>query len=357
MNCATHNQVAAVAYCRTCGKPLCAACVRDVRGAMFCEQCLADRLGTALPPTPALGAVNPPPAITERLPSPGMAAVLGFIPGVGAMYNGQFMKGFMHVMAFVCLIWMADHFGPIMVPVFFAYFFYLVFDAYKTAHALELGQPVPDPFGFERMFGPTPRPQVAAFVPPSAATAGGMTPASSGAAGYTPMQGATGSMQDVPPQPRSGIPTGAVILIGLGVLFFLNTVGLLEFGLDRFWPLILIAFGGWMFARRWGLVGRCAGSCYCDRCKTRHITWPAVIVTLGVLFLLDNLHGPGFERTWPLILLVIGGVKLFQSNASDAGHIGALPMPPAQPVPPPAPPMDASSTPPQSAPPSEVSHG
>ena len=56
------------------------------------------------------------------------------------------------------------------------------------------------------------------------------------------------------------------------------------------------------------------------------------MVTVGVLFLIDNLHGPGFDRTWPLILLVIGGVKLLQSNASEAGHIGgpgALPPPPA----------------------------
>jgi hypothetical protein len=255
-----------------------------------------------------------------------MAAVLGFIPGVGAMYNGQFMKGFLHVMAFVCLIWMADHFGPIMIPVFFAYFFYLVFDAYKTAHALELGQPVPDPFGFERMFGPTPRPPVAA------ATAGGAAPVSAGAASFTPVANAGGLSAEVPPQPRSGIPTGAVILIGLGVLFFFNTVG-------------------------WGLVGCRPDECYCERCKTRHITWPAVIVTLGVLFLLDNLHGPGFGRTWPLILLVIGAVKLLQSNASDAGHIGGQSVPPASTMPPPAPPIDSSSSPPQSAPPSEVSHG
>ena len=52
MNCATHNSVAAVAYCRTCGKPLCAICVRDVRGTMFCEHCLAERVAGALPPTP-----------------------------------------------------------------------------------------------------------------------------------------------------------------------------------------------------------------------------------------------------------------------------------------------------------------
>jgi hypothetical protein len=353
MNCATHPNVTAVAYCRTCGKPLCANCVRDIRGAMFCEQCLADRMGTALPPP---GAKVPVPPLAERLPSPGMAAVLGFIPGVGAMYNGQFMKGFMHVMAFVCLIWMADHFGPIMVPVFFAYFFYLVFDAYKTAHALELGQPVPDPFGFERMFGPTPRPHVAAAVPNAAATAGGVTPGSAGPAGFVPVQNASGAAPDVPPQPRSSVPTGAVILISLGVLFFLNTVGLLEFGLDRFWPLILIAFGGWMFAKRWGMVGCRQGECYCERCRTRHITWPAVMVTLGVLFLLDNLHGPGFERTWPLLLLVIGGVKLLQSNASDAGHIGGPPAPPDQPQPPTAV-MSATDTQNQTQPPSEVSHG
>jgi hypothetical protein len=30
---------------------------------------------------------------------------------------------------------------------------------------------------------------------------------------------------------------------------------LTEFGLDRFWPLILIFLGGWLFARNWGLPG------------------------------------------------------------------------------------------------------
>ncbi len=334
MNCANHNNVAAVAYCRTCGKPLCSACVRDVRGTMFCEHCLAERVAGALPPTPPPGspATNLSPNV-ERLPSPGMAAVLGFIPGVGAMYNGQFMKGFFHVMAFVCLIWMADHFGPIMVPVFFAYFFYLVFDAYKTAHALELGQPVPDPFGFERMFGPTPNPRIASAAPMDAAVPVETIPAQ-------------------PPRYRSSVPTGAVILIVLGLVFLLHTVGVFEFGIDRFWPLILIGFGAWLFARRWGVLGQSDGSCTCDRCKMRCIMWPAIMFTLGVLFLLDNLHGPGFERTWPLILLVIGGVKLLQSNASDAGHIGGPPvLPPAGAVPPPSPPIDNTNRPP-----SEVSN-
>jgi len=321
MNCATHNTVAAVAYCRTCGKPLCATCSRDVRGAIFCEPCLAERMGAALPATPVsppgTTSATPGAAYTtsERLPSPGLAAALGFIPGVGAMYNGQFMKGFIHVMAFVCLIWMSTRFGPIMIPVFFAYFFYLVFDAYKTAHAIELGQPVPDPFGFERMFGPTIHPGAR-----NAAIAAPGAPVPPGSAGFVP----AGPAPDA--RYRSSVPTGAVILIVLGVLFLLHTVGLWEFGIDRFWPIILIGFGAWLFAKRWGLLGTEGIACTCDRCKMRCIMWPSIMITVGVLFLMDNLSGPSFERTWPLILLVIGAVKLLQSNASEAGHIGGPPV-------------------------------
>jgi TM2 domain-containing membrane protein YozV len=343
MNCATHNQVAAVAYCRTCGKPLCAACAHDVRGTKFCEQCLAERIGDALPPPPPPG-TQPPgqPHSTERLPSPGLAAVLGFIPGVGAMYNGQFMKGFVHVMAFVCLIWLADHFGPIMVPIFFAYFFYLVFDAYKTAHALELGQPVPDPFGFEKMFGPTPRPHVAVQ---AAVPAGGNVPTET-----------ADLVAAEPPRYRNSVPTGAIILIVLGLIFLLNTVGLLESGIDRFWPVILIGFGGWLFARKWGVLGATEGPCPCDRCKMRGIMWPTIMVTLGVLFLIDNLHGPGFERTWPLILLAIGAVKLLQSNASDTGHIGGSGPGPLPPSPTGAVPVQDSQMQQQTQASSEVNH-
>ena len=44
MNCANHPDIPAVAYCRTCGKPLCANCTRSVQGVIYCETCLADRL-------------------------------------------------------------------------------------------------------------------------------------------------------------------------------------------------------------------------------------------------------------------------------------------------------------------------
>ncbi len=51
------------------------------------------------------------------------------------------------------------------------------------------------------------------------------------------------------------IPTGAAILIGLGVLFLLHTAGFSRFGLDRSGPLILIVLGVWLFAKNWGLIG------------------------------------------------------------------------------------------------------
>src|SRR5215469_18618793 len=56
MNCANHSDQAAVAFCRTCGKPLCNQCTRDVRGVIYCESCLAARMEGAAP----AGAYTPP---------------------------------------------------------------------------------------------------------------------------------------------------------------------------------------------------------------------------------------------------------------------------------------------------------
>ena len=71
MNCANHADVPAVAYCRTCGKPLCSTCARDVRGVIYCEECLASHLSGTMPP-PGSTAVPPgaePPARTAAVPA------------------------------------------------------------------------------------------------------------------------------------------------------------------------------------------------------------------------------------------------------------------------------------------------
>src|SRR5690348_929243 len=76
MNCANHGGVAATAYCRACGKALCANCSRSVQGVVYCENCLAAKLGDVQPPVAAYAppAVSAPrPARVSGAPSPGLA--------------------------------------------------------------------------------------------------------------------------------------------------------------------------------------------------------------------------------------------------------------------------------------------
>ena len=43
--------------------------------------------------------------------------------------------------------------------------------------------------------------------------------------------------------------------------------------------------------------------------------WPVMLITLGVLFMLDELvPGWGFHRTWPVILMVAGALKLVEAG-------------------------------------------
>jgi len=50
---------------------------------------------------------------------------------------------------------------------------------------------------------------------------------------------------------------------------------------------------------------------------------PAILITLGVLFLLHQMHGGrfDFDNTWPMLLVVIGVLLLASSLASRDGHI------------------------------------
>jgi len=61
--------------------------------------------------------------------------------------------------------------------------------------------------------------------------------------------------------------------------------------------------------------------CRCQRCTIRGLMGPAVLITIGVLFLIgQNNWEYGFHHTWPVILLVVGAVKLAESLASTDGH-------------------------------------
>ncbi len=85
--------------------------------------------------------------------------------------------------------------------------------------------------------------------------------------------------------------------------------------------------------------------CTCERCRTRGLMGPAILVTLGVLLLMGELRVVSFDYTWPVLLIVIGVVKVLQSNASLAGHqqYPQYPGYPAPPQVPPAPPTGGSN--------------
>lgn len=72
--------------------------------------------------------------------------------------------------------------------------------------------------------------------------------------------------------------------------------------------------------------------CNCRRCMIRGLMGPAVIITVGVLFLIQQIRGGFFEfwRLSPMILIVIGAISLASNLASAEGHISG-PVPPAPP--------------------------
>jgi len=77
--------------------------------------------------------------------------------------------------------------------------------------------------------------------------------------------------------------------------------------------------------------------CACRRCTIRGLMGPAVIITVGVLFLLNEMSGGSFSfnNTYPIILIVIGVISLAAAASSSEGHVSGQ-VPPQAPLVPPA---------------------
>jgi hypothetical protein len=268
MNCLNHPDVAAAAYCQNCGKPLCTACIRSVGGVVYCEPCLAARLSAQ----PGAAEAN----LTGLHAHPVLAGLLGFIPGVGAMYNGQFVKALAHVLIFAVFVSLSDKsfvFGLLVA----AWVFYQVFDAAQTAKARRDGLPLPNPFGLNDLgnklgIAPPASPYAAGFTPPPPSGAGApganpnpdpggpfqQPPAYTSSYAVPPPGTAGASAPGQPPyseplvaEPRQRHPFGAVVLIIIGLVLLLHTLGIFEDEwISRAWPLILIGIGAWLLYRR-----------------------------------------------------------------------------------------------------------
>jgi hypothetical protein len=310
MNCANHPDIEKVAFCRTCGKPLCANCTRSVNGVIYCESCLAARLEGVQPNIAAPAAFGPATSTVVPVPvggpNPALAGVLaGFFPfGVGAVYTGQYAKGLAHLVIFTLLVLGASSSSGAAVATICGlgiagFYFYQIIDSVRSARALQLGQAPPDPFGLGTTFS-------------------------------------AGERLDV-----SKAPVGALVLIGLGIIFLLHTLDIWDFSAHRVWPLVLIAIGGFLLARRLGLIGEVPpGFDRAASCR-RGLMGPVILLTLGFQFLLDSMGIIRFGRTLPLLLVVIGLVKIFQSTAGPGPLAGPPPSIPGG-----APPYGAGEVPP-----------
>lgn len=194
MKCAVHTEVDASGYCRNCGKAMCRECLRDVRGVLYCEPCLA-------------AMVTQPVELAHTASNPSVAFLLGFVPGLGAVYNGEYIKALVHVAIFV-ILFSAGVNGDLspgseaaLWICISAYWIYMAIDAHRTAKLRLAGHAPADPF-------------------------------------------ATWGKEK---------PIGPIILIALGVLFLLEKFGIFSIHrLFEFWPIFLIGAGLLMLRNRMG---------------------------------------------------------------------------------------------------------
>ena len=85
--------------------------------------------------------------------------------------------------------------------------------------------------------------------------------------------------------------------------------------------------------------------CSCRRCTIRSLMGPAIIITIGLLFLLSEMRGGDFDfsNTYPVILIVIGAISLAAALAPTDGHVFSSAAPPPPPASGPTPPQAPAS--------------
>lgn len=176
-------------YCRHCGKPLTQATAHELNGVFYCGDCLTSFVQQGQSQT----AAHPGKAA--------LAGIIGVIPGLGAVYNGEFLKGAIHVVIFGLIISVisSGHALGLFVPMLIAWIFYMPFEAYQTAKARLEGRKATGVIDF-----------------------------------------GSGRQQTAP-----------LFLIGMGVIFLLIQFDLID--MDRvvnLWPLGMIALGVWMLIKR-----------------------------------------------------------------------------------------------------------
>lgn len=195
-----------IGYCRGTGKPITAEEATYVNGVLYSKEYASAHQLAPEPASPYAGGPIPPVVNSEV--SPGWAFVLGLIPGVGAIYNQQYAKGLFHIVVLATLVTLLDRVhgagAPFLGLLLAGWFFYMPFEAYHTAKRRQSGLPIEEFPGFG----------------------------------------------DMPPALRR-VPIGPLLLILAGFFFLLDNFGLLHLEEAlRFWPVLLIIAGAFLFVQR-----------------------------------------------------------------------------------------------------------
>ncbi|MGD0100423.1 MAG: DUF5668 domain-containing protein [Acidobacteriota bacterium] len=125
MKCSYHPDVDSQEACTVCRKLLCTECAHKIKGKPYCQDCLVQ------------GAEWAATVKGLKLPSdsPKRAAFCAIIPGMGAVYNGEYMKAITYFAVFAALSMMGDRVNGVFGFGAFVFVLFTMFDAYRTAEA------------------------------------------------------------------------------------------------------------------------------------------------------------------------------------------------------------------------------
>ena len=196
MKCSYHNTIDAREACTVCKRPLCSnsECTHTIKGKPYCQDCLVE------------GAEWAATVKGLKLPSdaPKRAAVCAVIPGLGAVYNGEYTKAITYFAVFAALSVMGTRVSGVFGFGAFVFVLFTMFDGYRSAEAIA-------------------RKRVQSGFDPE-------TPAG---------------------QDKTIVGWG-VLLIALGVIFLLHNIFFYYFSwrfLNQFWPVVFILLGAFLVYR------------------------------------------------------------------------------------------------------------
>lgn len=188
MKCAYHPAAESQDFCTTCNRSLCVECAHRIKGRVYCQDCLVR------------GAEWAATVKDMGMPadSPKRAALCSLIPGMGAVYNNEYLKAITFFAVFAALVVLGDVHGIFGFGAF-AFLVFTMFDSYRTAENRVRGQ----------LQG-------------------------------TPVQSAL--------QREHSVAAWGIFLMLLGTVFLLQNIIPYHF-LNRLWPLVFIFLGGYLVYR------------------------------------------------------------------------------------------------------------